>query len=44
MEKLLQIIGEQTVNVKLFEQRVQDMGAKIAELEKQIEALKNQEK
>ena len=35
MEKLLQIIGELTVENHLYKQRVQDMAGQIAQLEKE---------
>jgi hypothetical protein len=41
MDKLLQIIGELTVENKLYQQRVQDMAAENNLMTKEIEELKN---
>ena len=37
MEKLLQLIGEQTVELSLYKYRIQDMAGRIAELERELE-------
>jgi len=41
MEKLLQLIGEQVVELMLYKHRIQDMAARVAELEKELDALKS---
>ena len=41
MEKLLQLIGEQTVELSLYKYRIQDMAGRIAELEKELESIKS---